>query len=144
MLTIGAENQKGERVSQDPLERPADYHKQTAHEIVHPSRSRTITARAAPAHDVAREGRQGHDETEQRQRCGIAKRLSQVAFDLVLGREVDLLEELGGYGDGAAPLNALERGVGVDGLVEEWSTAIAVQGVGAGGGGGLRGRGVGS
>lgn len=107
LLTVGVENQEGERVSQDPLERPPDYHEQTAHEIVRPSRSSTITACAAPAHDVAREGRQGHDETEERQRCGIPKRLSQVAFDVVLGRQVDLLEELRGYGDGATALDAL-------------------------------------
>ena len=63
LLTVGVENQERESVSQDPLERPADHHKQTAHEIVRPCRSSTVTARAAPAHDVAREGRQGHDQT---------------------------------------------------------------------------------
>ena len=57
LLTVGVENQEREGVSQDPLERPTDYHEQTAHEIVRPCRSSTVTACAAPAHDVARERR---------------------------------------------------------------------------------------
>jgi hypothetical protein len=54
----------------------------------------------------------------------IANSLSQVALDLVQGREVDLLEELGRDGDAACGLDLAERSVCVYIGVEVVSDAI--------------------
>ena len=40
--------------------------------------------------------------------CRIAKRLPQIALDTVLGREVELLKELGGNGDGSGGPDTVE------------------------------------
>ena len=118
LLTIGAKHQERERVAQHPLQHPANHHEQPAHEIVHPRRRGTVPARAPPAHDIAGEGRQRHDEPQQRQRRRVPKRLAQVPLDGVLRRQVDLLEQLGRDGDGAAALDPLQRRVGRHALVQ--------------------------
>ena len=135
-LTVGAEDQKGERVPQHPFEHPTNHHEQPPHEVVRPRCSGAVTAGAAPAHDVAGEGRQRHDEPQQRQRRRVPKRLAQVPLDGVLRGQVDLLKQLGRDGDGAAALDPLQRRVRRHALVQQRRAPVVVVGVV-----GLRGRG---
>lgn len=71
--------------------------------------------------------------TQERQRRRIPKRLSQVAFDVVSGGEIDLPEKLGDYGDGATASDAPEGVFEIRGMVEERGGGAAAIYGGAGG-----------
>jgi hypothetical protein len=50
--------------------------------------------------------------------CGVSESLAKVTGDLVLRREIDLLEQLWRDGDAARSLDLPERGIGVHAVVE--------------------------
>ena len=60
------------------------------------------------------------------QRSRVTEGLTQIAFDLILGRQVQFLEEFRRYGDATCCPNLMERSTGIDRSIEVPMSAISV------------------
>jgi hypothetical protein len=89
----------------NPLPNSPNNHQHPTHEIITPNTRRTVPSSSSPTHDIAREGRQSHGETQDSERSGVRESLSKIARDFVLGRKVEFLKEFWGHGDGGCALD---------------------------------------
>lgn len=130
--TEAGEDDEWEGVSEDELSETTQDHQKAAEEEVDTSRCCSIAASASPAHQVTGERSQREQESDQGPmrcerllRCAremfrenlqwswVTKGLAQVTCDLVLWREVELLEELWRDGNAARGLDLPQGSLGV-------------------------------
>ena len=95
VLTKGTEDNEGKSVAQEELKDPSKAHEEATDEIIRCNGGDPIAACPSPSHELTGQRTQAEQEAEESEGSRIAECLTKVSFDIVLGVQVDLLEQLG-------------------------------------------------